>query len=123
MRDGIGAALREGGKQARLTLVTDKGQLAAEIDTAAVDDLIQKLCAIRTQMKPAIPRTPEGIEVTTVINPAFGMSFDPLSGKPAIAIRHPGIGWIMAFPSDDDRTALIKHLMHERNPFDGVKHG
>jgi hypothetical protein len=91
------------------------------VSTEQIESLIFNMLLARSKMQPSVPlQIAAGVANIPLLliepNIAFGKTGD---GKPALHIRHPGMGWITCIISPHTMRALGLALM-EQDPFPDV---
>lgn len=74
----------------------EQPSVSTRLGAADIDSLIAVLSQVRTRMTPEVPRTiPEGTRPNGPVDPLWMVpGAAPLPGK-LLAVRHPGLGWLM----------------------------
>ena len=95
MNEAIQITLTETMDGVALRLAGPDGVAAGLVLNAAeVEQLITDLGNARMGMTPAVAAAPENGEVMAVVSPAWVSPDGAVPGGRALAIRHPGLGWL-----------------------------
>jgi hypothetical protein len=105
--------LEEDGETITISFPTSP-RVAIEWKTATVDDHLQKLGELRTQMKPEISRTfPFGQLVKTIPDPIFRTEPDAMTGDTLLHIRDPRFGWLHYLIPKQEARKLVTAIQNQ----------
>src|SRR5579872_6340455 len=75
---------------------------ATTLNAEQVEALIAQIGAIRTQMIPEVPQTPQGKPSHHHVLTKYFFGIDPFARTPALSLRSPAFGWItFAIPATE----------------------
>ncbi len=72
----------------------DGGSAVAVLNAAELEQLITDLGNARMGMSPPVAPAPENGDVSAVVSPIWASPDGAVPGGRALAIRHPGLGWL-----------------------------
>lgn len=87
--------------------------VSAELDTAAIEQLIAALGGARLVMQPQVAAAPENGEHSAVVSPIWASPDGAVEGGRALAIRHPSFGWLHFIFRGDHAIALADAMSRD----------